>query len=458
MKKKIVVSVVALLLIGAGAIYTFGSGYVLLDKPTQELVQSSTTQVTKPEELCQQAESLNDVLEQKNTAVPSPVSEMQVIQVSSPASLASKPTDAESKPAPISSVPPAKVQNAGTVFEGYTVTVTDKSTLAVLAGGIDWPITTLYFFSADNDYLGSISGAAYRAIMDKYKVIGEGGSVDAPGSNGNWEYWFAERFNEYRSLTDGSGSTSTNKPNAAPSTSPSQKGVDTDVYADEVITLINQKRQNRGLNTLEIDDTLMSHSAVRAEELSVQYSHVRPNGTKEKSECIVMRRDTPAAAVQAWMDSDPHRDAILNESERFNYSTIGSGCYQDNAGVLYWVITFGGNSENRQEADNDNADSESTASKSSPIATFSISEPELYLTAGEGHQLSIESSGSDDFTVSWSGPSIGKNTLSINDSGYITTFRRDGTDSAKATLTVTAKVSVNGKTVKTLSCKVTVTQ
>lgn len=171
-----------------------------------------------------------------------------------------------------------------------------------------------------------------------------------------------------------------------------------------------------------------------------------------------MRRDTPAAAVQAWMDSDPHRDAIINESGRFNYSTIGSGCYQDKTGVLYWVITFGGSSRNRQESDNDNADTENTANKSSPTAIYSISESELHLTAGEGHQLSVESSGTDAFSVSWSGPSIGKNTLSIDDSGYITTFHRSGTDSAKATLTVTAKVSANGKVVKTLTCKVTVTQ
>ena len=167
-----------------------------------------------------------------------------------------------------------------------------------------------------------------NAIIKKYE--------SRLGSNEEWEFWFAEQFNELRGVSGSTGS-GMQKPSGGTSAA---KEVDTAVYADEVVSLINRERENAGLHALEIDSDLTTHSEMRAEELSIQYSHVRPNGTKETSECIVMRRSSPAEAVQAWLDSSPHRDAILNESGRFRYNYIGSGCYQDEKGILYWVITF----------------------------------------------------------------------------------------------------------------------
>lgn len=357
MKKKLIIAIAAVLVIGAGTvIYAVGTGYVQLGAPTQERIDSSVSEAADvaaqkaaeemrvssaaQEQALAELEAKIEQLE-KELQTPPEVSTTSVPAVPSSAAPQSNSAAVTMSAQTSSSTAPAKdtkAENGGTVFEGYTVTVTDKNTPAEMALGRDWPITKLYFLDANGDSLGSISGTAYNAIIDKYKTPD---TWDAPGANGAWEFWFAEKFNDYRSISGNSSPGTDTNQSTGNSAGTSEKDIDTSAYASEVIDLINQKREDKGLNALEVDSELMSHSEVRAEELSVQYSHVRPDGTKEKSECIVMRRDTPSAAVRAWIDSDPHRDAILDESGRFPYHYIGSGCYQDEGGVLYWVITFG---------------------------------------------------------------------------------------------------------------------
>lgn len=355
------------------------------------------------------------------------------------------PALAASLPAQSKSSATEEVKNAGTVFEGYTVTITDSKTPAVLAGGIDWPITKLYFFSADSDYLGSISGVAYKAIMDKYKVIGVGGSVDAPGSNGDWEYWFAERFNEYRDLTDGSGSTSTNKQNSTSSASPSQKSVDTDAYAHEVITLTNQEREAAGLHTLEMDDSLMKLAQIRAEEVSTLYSHERPDGSRVVELGYgenVGAKGSALRQVASWMNSDGHKTNILRDK----YDKIGVGCFVKN-GTFYWVQIF--------SRDTSRVSNPASANDISTTA-YCLNSNEITLTAGETFQLAIENA--ENASVEWISSKLSDGILSVDSNGNITTYHRSGMSSAKATLTVTAKIYVADRLVKTLNCKVTVTQ
>lgn len=355
------------------------------------------------------------------------------------------PALAASLPAQSKSSATEEVKNAGTVFEGYTVTITDSKTPAVLAGGIDWPITKLYFFAHDGEHLGSISGAAYHSIMDKYKVIGEGGAWDAPGSNGEWEFWFAERFNEYRDLTDGSGSTSTNKQNSTSSASPSQKSVDTDAYAHEVITLTNQEREAAGLHTLEMDDSLMKLAQIRAEEVSTLYSHERPDGSRVVELGYgenVGAKGSASRQVASWMNSDGHKTNILRDK----YDKIGVGCFVKN-GTFYWVQIF--------SRDTSRVSNPASANDISTTA-YCLNSNEITLTAGETFQLAIENA--ENASVEWSSSKLSDGILSVDSNGNITTYHRSGMSSAKATLTVTAKIYVADRLVKTLNCKVTVTQ
>ena len=91
--------------------------------------------------------------------------------------------------------------------------------------------------------------------------------------------------------------------------------------------------------------------------------------------------------------------------------------------------------------------------------TYNLNETQLNLAAGEGYQLSVDSSdGISEFEVEWSVPSVFADVVTVDSDGYVTTYYRDGMTSASATITVTARVRASGKAVKTLNCKVTATQ
>jgi hypothetical protein len=202
----------------------------------------------------------------------------------------------------------------------------DKATPAVTSGAYEWPITKYYFTTADGKQLGYISGDACLNLQVKYGVTPpDGGPYEAPGGV-TWETWFASEFNKYRGL--------------ASSTAAAELASIQDEYVTELLQLLHDKREGLGLLDLEIDESLMELAKVRAEELSSQFGHDRPDGTRETSECIARFQSTPKDAFEAWMKSDSHRRAILNENGKFNYSYVGAGCYRDEHGSMFWVLTF----------------------------------------------------------------------------------------------------------------------
>lgn len=109
----------------------------------------------------------------------------------------------------------------------------------------------------------------------------------------------------------------------------------------EVIRLTNIERENRGLELLEIDDDLMALAQIRAEEVSIKYSHERPDGTRVVKEHPGFGENVGAKAsaekqVTSWMNSEGHCANILRE--RFHH--IGVGCYYAANGTRYWVQIF----------------------------------------------------------------------------------------------------------------------
>ncbi len=118
--------------------------------------------------------------------------------------------------------------------------------------------------------------------------------------------------------------------------------------ADEVISIVNEKRAEQGLSALTKDDTLMSVAATRAAELVSTFSHTRPDGTDcftafyeagftgyALAENIAMGQRSASEVMNSWMNSSGHKANILNSS----YSRIGVGCYQS-GGTYYWVQEF----------------------------------------------------------------------------------------------------------------------
>ncbi len=119
-------------------------------------------------------------------------------------------------------------------------------------------------------------------------------------------------------------------------------------YIDEVLKLTNEERKKEGLPALTKRTDIEKLAGIRAKELSVEFSHTRPNGEAFYSiinengitytalaENISSGPETPESVVNAWMNSEGHKKNILNS----RYKGLGVGCYIDGEDY-YWVQIF----------------------------------------------------------------------------------------------------------------------
>ena len=149
----------------------------------------------------------------------------------------------------------------------------------------------------------------------------------------------------------------TAKPTAKPTTKPTTKptikpdnssGVNTAAYIAEVLNLINEERAKEGLSPLTTTTKLKQAANKRAEETVTLFSHTRPDGSSGVSvlkeygisyrawgENIAYGQKSPAAVMNAWMNSSGHRANILSSK----FGKVGIGCYV-HKGVLYWTQVF----------------------------------------------------------------------------------------------------------------------
>lgn len=124
-------------------------------------------------------------------------------------------------------------------------------------------------------------------------------------------------------------------------------GYNTELRAQalEAAELVNQIRESRGVQPLTWDSNLESVSAVRSEECSMSFSHVRPSGKAwntvnskiQGGENLAFGFDNAQDAVDAWMGSPTHADNIT-------YSQFTKGAiaiYQADDGTMYWAQEFG---------------------------------------------------------------------------------------------------------------------
>lgn len=112
----------------------------------------------------------------------------------------------------------------------------------------------------------------------------------------------------------------------------------------ECYNIINQYRQEKGLDILVWDDTLYEYAKIRAAETSVKWSHTRPDGISWKEmdpgtfqgENLAKGYDTAQDAVNAWIASQGHRENIL----RKNFTRTAIAFYNAENG-WFWCQTFG---------------------------------------------------------------------------------------------------------------------
>lgn len=122
-----------------------------------------------------------------------------------------------------------------------------------------------------------------------------------------------------------------------------------DSYVDEVIRIVNEERAKQGLQPLKKNNDLCKVAGIRATETTSLFSHTRPNGEscftilKEYNisymtvgENIAADQQTPAEVMNAWMNSQGHRENIMNSS----FGQIGVGVVKGGSYGIYWVQMF----------------------------------------------------------------------------------------------------------------------
>ncbi len=120
-------------------------------------------------------------------------------------------------------------------------------------------------------------------------------------------------------------------------------------YSAEVLRLINLEREKNGLSPLKGLDALKTAANTRAKEVSVVFAHVRLDGTSPRTvfaenklnfhrvgENIAHGYSDPTSLVQAWMNSDAHRNVIL----RAEYTHAELGYYKNESGEIFCSMLF----------------------------------------------------------------------------------------------------------------------
>ncbi len=115
--------------------------------------------------------------------------------------------------------------------------------------------------------------------------------------------------------------------------------------AFDILEMVNEERAAVGSAPLEMDQTLLDAAMQRAAEISVYYSHTRPDGSPWSTafpsfysgENIAIGYTSSQAVMNGWMNSQGHRENIL----RSGYTHIGIGAFYQN-GCHCWVQIFSG--------------------------------------------------------------------------------------------------------------------
>ena len=120
-------------------------------------------------------------------------------------------------------------------------------------------------------------------------------------------------------------------------------------YEQEVVTLVNAERAKYGLSALTLDAALCGYARVKSQDMHDQgyFSHKSPSygspfdmmrsfgvSYQYAGENIAMGYSSPAAVVNAWMNSEGHRANILSA----NYTSIGVGYVADGGYWTQWFI------------------------------------------------------------------------------------------------------------------------
>lgn len=138
---------------------------------------------------------------------------------------------------------------------------------------------------------------------------------------------------------------STNKPT---SSQPTQTASSVSAFEKKVVELTNAERAKQGLAPLTLDTALSKVARAKSQDMKDKnyFDHTSPTygspfammksfgiSYKSAGENIAMGQTTPEQVVQAWMNSQGHRENIMNSS----FTHIGVGYV---ASGNYWTQMF----------------------------------------------------------------------------------------------------------------------
>ena len=126
-------------------------------------------------------------------------------------------------------------------------------------------------------------------------------------------------------------------------------------FAEEVFRLSNIERAKAGQPLFKHHSEMTKAAMLRAKEISIKFSHIRPNGEKCSTVagfefnfgCTegenIGGATTPEALVEAWMKSNGHRWALLNHSSTY----LGVGAHKRADGIFDCVQIFSSNPDSK---------------------------------------------------------------------------------------------------------------
>lgn len=122
-------------------------------------------------------------------------------------------------------------------------------------------------------------------------------------------------------------------------------------YVNEVVKLVNEEREKKGLNPLKVDVKLNQLAVIKAQDMINRhyFDHQSPfygnpwdmatlfdYSYTSFGENIARNFTSPKEVISAWMASLGHKENILRDT----YTNIGVGIKVDNEGDYYWVQLF----------------------------------------------------------------------------------------------------------------------
>lgn len=120
-------------------------------------------------------------------------------------------------------------------------------------------------------------------------------------------------------------------------------GVYHDAEAKKVLALVNEARKKEGLEELQWSNDFAEATKLRAAEISIKFSHTRPDGSAWNTvhkdifgENLAKGYGSAEAVFKGWMQSPGHRDNILYPK----FKTMNVAFIETN-GVQCWAQNFG---------------------------------------------------------------------------------------------------------------------